>query len=389
MAYTDDGSIATGATLVDDAIDTGAYSYYVTYNNPSDPAAETRPTSRVGPTSITDNGRRIRIDLSGIPIPPDLNYTEMKIYRNTSGNSSDFRLVDTVPAVGQAGYLDSYIDSKTSADIAATEELNLDGPPANSGTKLVDLVIRDGDLYPTPFVPGTLAFIGEKNGVKLTEKELEITSETTVQELLEFTGDALGLDDQPNDTAFPPPTANIDIILGKIIVTSNMGEQNAVDIPLTAFSLTPENQTIASSIALNFNASQKAVGPGTSSEFIAYDSLGLPINVRITTVLESRDSTSTSYRWYATSADNQIGGGNVSTVVGNGVLVFDGNGDLDDDNSTQRISIARNDTASVSPLEVILDFSSVKALGEVDAQQNPISTLNVTNQDGFSARCVD
>ncbi len=381
--YTDDGNTAVGATLDDAAIDTGAFSYYITYNNPSDPSAETRPTNRVGPVSITDNGRRIRLDLTDIPAPPDPNYTQMKIYRNISGDSSDFRLVDTVPAFGQTGYTASYIDSTESSLIAGAEQLNLDGPPANGGTLLTDVVLREGDIYVTPFEPGTLNFSADRAGIGLAEKSLEITSTTTLQEFMEFVGDAVGLDDTPNDIPFTHSTANIEIINGRIVVTSNMGEQNAIDIPLTAFNLTPTGGTIPSPVTLNFNATQKAVGPGTSSEFIAYDSLGLPINVRITTVLETRDSTSTTYRWFASSADNQLGEPDVSTVVGNGVLVFDGNGDLDDDNSTQRISVHRNDTASISPLEVILDFSSVKALGEVDAQQNPISSLNVTNQDGF------
>jgi len=48
-----------------------------------------------------------------------------------------------------------------------------------------------------------------------------------------------------------------------------------------------------------------------------------------------------------------------------------------------RISVLREDTASESPLQITLDFSTVKALGETDAQGNPISSLNVTSQDGF------
>ena len=42
---------------------------------------------------------------------------------------------------------------------------------------------------------------------------------------------------------------------------------------------------------------------------IAYDSLGIPLTVRLTTVLESTDNGVTTYRWYATSADNQAATG--------------------------------------------------------------------------------
>jgi flagellar hook protein FlgE len=161
-----------------------------------------------------------------------------------------------------------------------------------------------------------------------------------------------------------------------------MGEENAIDIPLTGLSLLPTASTVSRSIPLSFGSTQSANGPGTSTEFIAFDSLGLPIKIRVTTVLEAKDGNSTTYRWYANSANNEPLTG-VTTVVGNGILVFDSKGDLDDDNPVSRISVLREDTASESPLQITLDFSTVKALGETDAQGNPISSLNVTSQDGF------
>lgn len=382
--YTDnvtDAALIANPTLSDSNVEEGSYGYHFTFYNPST-GVETRPTQNISSPSVSDPaGDRIRIDLDQIATPTDSGFTRIRIYRNVTGQSSNFRLVDEVPSQADAGYLATYVDSTPSSEIESNDALNLNGPSAGRGTLLTDLTILEGDVFTQPFVPGTLSFGGVRAGVDLAEQEFTVTDTTDVQDLLDFMRDALGLD-QSSSVPFPEPTANVDIIDGRIVVTSNMGEQNAIDIPLTGLSLVPEDETIGSTIALNFNATQSAVGPGTSSEFIAYDSLGLPINVRITTVLESRDSNSTTYRWYATSADNEPLNG-TSTVVGDGVLVFDGNGDLDDDNPTARISVARNDTASVSPLEVILDFSSVKALGEVDAQQNPISSLNVTNQDGF------
>ncbi len=63
-------------------------------------------------------------------------------------------------------------------------------------------------------------------------------------------------------------------------------------------------------------------------------------------------------------------------------MTFDPHGNLLSTTSN-RISIERNITASESPLEVELDFSQVSAKDETDAQNNPISSLNVTNQNGF------
>ncbi|MGI9427674.1 MAG: flagellar hook-basal body complex protein, partial [Bythopirellula sp.] len=377
----DDATLITNQQLDDSFVDEGSYNYYFTFYNPST-SVETRPTSRIPSPSVSDPaGGRIRIDLDQIAAPTDSGFQQIRIYRNLSGQSSNFRRVAEVPSQASGSYVSTYIDTTPSSALSGSGELNLDGPPAGNGTLLNDVFVREGEVFTRPLEVGELSFSGVKNGVQLSEQSLAVTATSTVQDLLDFIRDATGLDQQ-SSVAFPEPTADVSIANGQIVVTSNMGEQNAIDIPLTGFSLVPDGETIGNTIALNFNATQKAVGPGTSSEFIAYDSLGLPINVRITTVLESRDSNSTTYRWYATSADNEPLNG-TSTVVGDGILTFDGNGDLDDDNPTARISVARNDTASVSPLEIELNFSSVKALGEVDAQQNPISTLNVTNQDGF------
>jgi len=383
--FTDDGTDTPGATLVDEGLETGSYSYYVTYHDPSNPQLETRPTAPVGPISIATEGGRVRLDLSGIAQPPaSSTYTQLRIYRNTSTSTSDFRLLDTVPAQGQAGFLSSYIDNAPSSSLPV-DVLNFDGPTASGSTLLTDLVVRNGDVYESPFEEGTLSLRGLRDGVDVEEKTLDITSTTNVLDLLNFVRDTLGIASaSQSGEAFPNPPGggNVEIVNGQIRITSNAGEENALDIPLTAFQLTPTGESISDSITLNFSSVQQAQGPGTSTEFIAYDSLGLPINVRITTVLESRDNNSTTYRWFATSADSEPLDG-VSTVVGDGILRFDSNGDLDTTNPTSRISVLRTDTASESPLEITLDFSTIKALGETDARGNPVSTLNVTNQDGF------
>ncbi len=386
--YTDtmDDATLVGNPVMDATnIEAGSYSYYVTYYNPST-GVETRPTARVAAPAIANTGGgRMRIDLDDVGAPIDASFTQMRIYRNIVGESSNFRLLAEVPSQADVGNYESiYIDSIDNTTLALGSELNLDGPPAVSGNLLTEVIVRSGDVYMTPFEEGVLSFAGEKDGVSLSEKELTIEATTTVQNLIDFMRDALGIDQESSLSTipFPQPIGNVEIVNGQLRVTSNMGEENAIDIPLTAFKITPTGEQVNSTIALNFNATQTANGPGTSSEFIAYDSLGLPVSVRVTTVLESKDNNSTTYRWYATSPNNQPVTG-LSTVVGDGVLIFDSNGDLDDQNPTARLSIFREGTASESPLEITLDFSTVKALGETDPQGNPISTLNVTNQDGF------
>ncbi len=380
-----DATLITNPQLDTELIDSGSYSYYVTYYDSTN-SIETRPTAKIGTESVISTGGKIHLDLTDLDLGALApTFDQIRIYRNVS-NSSDFRRVDD-PTSSIAMGATSFVDSVSDATLLTRAQVNLDGPVAGTGTRLVDLVVREGESYVENFFEaGALTFSADKDGVEMAPKTLTITDDpltgTTVQELIDFMRDAMGIDTQSDvpGTPFPTP-GNVSIVGGKIIITSNLGEENAIEVPLTAFRLTPTGSTSASTLPVTFSETQAAVGPGTSTEMIVYDSLGLPLKVRITTTLEQKNSNSTVYRWFATSAENEPLSG-VTTVVGDGLLEFDSNGDLT--SATQdRISVQRNTTASESPLEVELNFSQIKALGETDAQGNPISSLNVTSQDGF------
>src|SRR5690606_18584032 len=104
-----------------------------------------------------------------------------------------------------------------------------------------------------------------------------------------------------NGVPLPIGGGSAAIVDGVVTVTSNYGIENTVNIPLTAFRFTPNGADVTQPVTINFSESQAADGPGTTTEFVVYDSLGSPITVRMTTVLEAADSSSTTYRWYATS----------------------------------------------------------------------------------------
>lgn len=377
----DDATLSAGTAMDTDLLETGSYNYYFTYRD-SASGIETRPTSEFGPVGVDAEGGRIRLDLSNLAAPTSPSLDQLRIYRSDAGGG-DHALVDTIPAPGAAGFVDSYVDSTPDADLG--DPINLNGPAAGPTTRLVDILVREGETYTSPFEPGRLSFAASKDGVNLEPKFLDVDSTTTVLDLMNFMGDAMGLSEQSAVDAsdpFPNPNAGVEITSdGRLQITSNFGEENAISVPLTALKLVPTGETTNQTVALNFSSVQSADGPGTSTEFIVYDSLGLPLSVRVTTVKEDSSANSTTYRWYATSSDNEPVNG-LSTVIGDGVLVFDQNGDLDE-NTTASVSIIRNDTASESPLEVNLDFSSVKSLGEVDALGNNVSSLNVSSQDGF------
>jgi flagellar hook protein FlgE len=243
----------------------------------------------------------------------------------------------------------------------------------------VDVVLREGNIYSTPFEEGVLTFTGRKGGRTLASKDLAITATTTVQDLIEFMDQAFGIDN-PSDTPFSV-SPGAEIANGAIRFTSNMGIANSLDIGLSAFTLRPTGSQTATPISINFDETQVANGPGSITDFLVFDSLGIPLNVRITTALEAKDGDSTTYRWYATSPHNEPSIG-VDTTVGNGLITFDGNGRIVS-GGTDTIAIDRQLTASQSPLEFTLDFGQVSGLAVSNNLGESVSSLSMTRQDGF------
>lgn len=379
--FTDTNS-SLGATLNTQTLENGSYTYYVTYLNPAN-NNESRPSTALGPFAVSNNDSSVRLDLSDLQLPTDPNYSRLKIYRNEAGSTASFYEIANLPlpTVGA----DSWIDKAPSATITGNNQLDFDGVGAAGGTLLTDLQVRDGSTYSRPFEDmGTLSFTGEVGGTEQSPQSLEITATTTVQDLLDFVNDSLGLQQQSNVNGRPLPIGggSVSIVNGVITVTSNFGIENTVDIPLTAFRLTPPGEVVTEAVSITFSESQVANGPGTSTEFVVYDSLGSPLTVRMTTVLETADSNSTTYRWYASSGDSQPAAPDLSTVVGNGLMVFDSRGNLISAPSA-RISIQRELTASESPLEIELNLEQVTALAETDSSGNAVSSLNMVRQDGF------
>jgi flagellar hook protein FlgE len=163
------------------------------------------------------------------------------------------------------------------------------------------------------------------------------------------------------------------IIDGRIRVVSNNGESSKVDIDLSSFRLEDEFGTITTP-NIAFGVRQEAVGQSAATDFIIYDSLGVPINVRVTTTLEERSDEATIYRWYADSPDNEVPGGS-NIAVGTGLIQFDGNGNFVTA-TEDTVSINRIGVPSVTPLQFKMDFSSVSGLAANDA------SIAATKQDG-------
>ncbi len=387
--YVDDNSVALSATPLDTTSINGNYTYMVTFHRNGQ--VESRPSLFLGPENVVDG----RVHLRNLPIPPVPGpmdtfpaYDEIRIYRNLVSDSDTFYLVDTIPPG------EDFTDSKTDAEIsdlnlAGNKVVDRDGPRVSPATLLTNVVRRDDNEFENPFVEGTLALNGRKGGRVLSEKEFEITATSTVQDLLDFMEDSLGIQTSQDDPQNPiPPSVNnivgetadlppgSQLNNGQLRIISNTGVDNAISLGISALTLT----TAAGDVTnpnLGFGSIQEAVGESTVADFLAFDSLGIPLNVRVTATLESTDGSSTTYRWYADSGDNDpLTGDDIS--IGTGLITFDGEGNfLSSTNNT--VSIQRRNVPSTTPLEFDLDFSQLSGLAADSA------SLAAARQDGSGA----
>lgn len=373
-----------GPSLTVGGLDSGSYSYYVTFYN-STSGEETRPSARFGPVTA-DSTTSPYIRLDNIPTPDNDtdtgSFDGVRIYRNLANSQNEYRRIGEITPTQVATFgLDdiSFIDSSPDSAIAAAPEINLEGPEISFALPLVDVISRDSSSYVNLFKEGTLAFTGTKGGRELATKELTITSTTTVGDLISFMEQSMGILKTANEDTFPSSVNFGGTIQdSRLQFTSNMGLQNALDINLSAFQLT-DLSGVTSSLPIDFSTTNAddVDGEGASADFIVYDSLGIPLSVRVTTVLESRDNNGAEFRWIATSPDNQPDSG-LNTVVGTGVIKTDGQGSIISV-TEDTVAIDRRQSPSASPLLFQLDFSQVSGLS------TGTNELSASRQDGFGA----
>lgn len=358
----------------------GTYRYYVTFATlPGGPGLGTE--SRPAPVTIPINAGNQQIDLTNIPTAgADWGGAAVRrIYRSLASDETKFVFLGEIGDNTTTVFTDNTPD----ATIAGNAVIDLDGPKITDNSLLTNVLSRDGDQYNSLFQAGTLTFEGAKGGRTMEGREFTVTSTTRVLDLMNFMTQALGIQTPPGDDPLNPipqsqtdgspvnPGASVTAD-GRIKLVGNNGEENAIALGLGALKTTTAAGT--ETVNLPFGSSQTAVGQSAVSDFIVYDSLGIPLNVRVTAVLEERTSAATTYRWFADSDDNSSTTG-ANIAVGSGLIRFDGEGKLINV-SNSVVNIDRANIASSSPLAFNLDFSSLSGLAA------PNATLAATRQDG-------
>jgi len=368
----------TPATLNQNTLEVGSYSYYVTWYNSSS-GLESRPTSVIGPQAISTSDQRIT--LQNIPQPPSLpappEFDSVRIYRSLSDTSNQpteqYRLATLTAGAGSTTYIDSASDASITV---STNKINLDGPSITLGMSLTDLVYRDGSSYITmfntggTFEPGTFTFTPRKGDRALTPKTFHVDATTSVQQLVDFMEEAMGVQGI-NGNEGGSITSD-----SKLQFIGNSGVDNKIEVRLSGLKFTPDTVTTGSQMNMLFTSTQQARGQSAVADFVTYDSLGIPMAVRVTTVLAERTGTETVYRWFADSGDNDPLTG-ASIAVGGGLIRFNGEGKFISASSST-VSINRDHVPSASPAEFALHFDQLSGLASAK------SSLAATRQDGFA-----
>jgi len=241
---------------------------------------------------------------------------------------------------------------------------------ATGGTLLTNLALTSAPTTPLFNVGDVLNFTPTKGGVTQEGKTLTITGATTVADLETFINDTLGLQtggSVPVDADGIPVGVTLNGS-GQLVIKGNRGTVNDFDIPIGA--LTVNNNAIPISFTPSAN---RANGESTTTNFTIYDSLGTPLNVRMSAYLESQGPNKTTYR-YTLESDDQNG---QAVAIGNGTVDFDNQGKVSSP-PTAQFSIAPRTPAATNPMLVTLDLSQLSGITASG------STLNLTHQDGTS-----
>lgn len=289
-----------------------------------------------------------------------------------SGNlNADF---NGLPTRGALLTFDQPFNDLGGVPLASTAALLLDNleDPNNPGVALFD-----SGASPTY----TISIEGAQKGEKTVPSvSLQINATTTLQDLLDLLDDAYGIIPGLTNPDGSTTGAAYDPVTGTISIVGNAGAANDLSLAATNIRITDSG---GAAVANPFTITQDAAagvadGESVRTTFIVFDSLGTPLTMDLTLVLESADDTGTQWRYFIDSSD-KIDPTDASLSLGTGMLSFDNDGQLLTEGGIQ-VTLPRFGTGARSPNVVSLHFSG----GEdgVTALVDTGSTIGATFQDG-------
>jgi flagellar hook protein FlgE len=307
---------------------------------------------------------------------------------DSSGNVIQGQLQNIKIPVGQSTI------SKASSMASLAGNLASDGVVASGQSVLdtQDLTITGGGGTPVATTPldqlvsagtGTAAFTDgqvltfspQRDGSNLKPETFTVTPTSTIANLQTFFNNTLGIDTSVAG-------AGTQIVAGtaansvELQIVGNSGTANALTIPTGAFSDVAGNTPLA----FTADATNNPTGESTSTAMTLFNSLGDPVTVNLTTVLQTKTDAGTTWKFYATSPNNDDPANPGGTLVGTGTLTFNTAGQLQAVTGND-LTIHQSGTGAQAVLPVTLDFSGVSALAQDSGHSG--SDVSMSNQDGI------
>ncbi len=215
----------------------------------------------------------------------------------------------------------------------------------------------------------------QKGNKLLPTAAFDVTATSTVQDLMDFFAASLGIDTttgaNPNAAT---PGLSLDTTTGILTITGNTGTSNDITIdPADIRTLSSSGSLVGYPLTPTKAAS--ADGEAVRTTFMAYDSLGTPVEVNLTMSLVGRADTGTTWRYAVESPDNMVGG----LQVASGTVSFDNDGQLTT-TAPITVTIDRSGTGATTPLTFALSLGSTT--DNVTALTDTSSEIAATFRDG-------
>jgi len=302
--------------------------------------------------------------------------------------------------VTMAGNVNASGDVATTGSIHESQAFYTDaGLTTLLGSTGYDLTVPGNDLYIDDGTgAGTLAIEGgagtiitvsgvEKGGKDLGEHAFAFSNSAvpgtdafgpTVQDFMDFLDDVFGLDG--STVGGETLGGGISLASGQIVITGNEGTVQNLDLETSSFAASNNGAGLTEPLVMT--STGDADGESVRTTLEVYDSLGTPLAIDLTMVLQSTTADGgTTWEYVAESDDNDA----IDRVIGLGTLEFDANGQFVSA-SNDTFSVVRQNGAE-TPLTVAMNFNSpteaVTALSDTESQLgsvlqdgSPIGTLS-------------
>ncbi|MFI4862146.1 MAG: flagellar hook protein FlgE [Phycisphaerales bacterium JB063] len=287
-------------------------------------------------------------------------------------------IAEATENVNFAGNLNSDGDVATLGSISTSAPMYSDAgatTPATAGDALASLF--DGTGASMFNLGDVLTFTGlTRGGADVPDKTFEIgaanTTEsdgfgTTLADFMNFLQSITGIDTTQAGT----PGVSVSAA-GEIVVEGNLGTGNGIEIETTDIIV---NQGTTNGQPFTWTQTQDATGETARTTFVAYDSLGSPLEVDLTVVLEASTNAGTTWRFYSHAEDDT----DLETFMGTGTLQFDTSGQLVS-SSNPTFTIDRANTGAFNPQPITMNFTD--QFGSVTSLADQDSRISSIGQDG-------